>query len=272
MKNFLKNILYSKANYKFFIKNYTAISDLKNISYSSKSIRHFQFITPIEWKKSIKDNVIIFSPHADDEIIGMGGSIIKSFKDKSKIHCIYFSSSGIRSKECQLISKKLNFKNTELKFKENNFCITNNNLNKIAEIINKHKTKKIFIPFLFDDHDDHRRVNEILMELIKKKLIKNNFEIWAYQIYSFFPSNIYIDITNNIKEKIFYLKKYKSQLKKKNFDHLTMAMNAFNSRFVNTNKKKYLENFFVVPSKDYFSLCKKYFKNPKECYYNKNYI
>ena len=76
MKNFLKNILYSRSNYKFFIKNYTAISDLKNISYSSKSMRHFQFITPIEWKKSINDNVIIFSPHADDEIIGMGGSII----------------------------------------------------------------------------------------------------------------------------------------------------------------------------------------------------
>ena len=49
-------------------------------------------------------------------------------------------------------------------------------------------------------------------------------------------------------------------------------MNAFNSRVMNTNKKKYSENFFVVPSRDYFTLCKKYFKNPKECYYNKNYI
>ena len=272
MKNFLKNILYSRLNYKFFIKNFTSLNDLKQISYTAKSLRHSKIMNPIEWKKPIKDNTIIFSPHADDEIVGLGGTIIKSIKNKSKLHCIYFSSGGIRSKECKLVSNQMKFLMSELNFKENNFPINKKNLEIIADIINCHKPKFFFIPFLFDDHDDHRRVNQIFMELIKNNLIKNNFEVWAYQIYSFFPMNVYIDITKNIQKKIFYLKKYKSQIREKNFDHLTLATNALNTRFMNTTKKAYSENFFVCPSKDYYDLCKIYFKNPKRCYYNKNYI
>jgi len=115
-------------------------------------------------------------------------------------------------------------------------------------------------------------VNQFLTELIKKRMISKEFEIWAYQVYSFFPTNVYVDITKNIKKKIYYLKKYKSQIKKKNLDHLSTAVNAYNSRFINTSKKKYLENFFVLPVNEYFDLCKKYFKSPRNCYYNKKYF
>ena len=80
MKNFLKNILYSKLNYKFFIKNFTSLNDLKQISHTAKSLRHSKIMNPIEWKKPIIDNTIIFSPHADDEIVGLGGTIIKSIR------------------------------------------------------------------------------------------------------------------------------------------------------------------------------------------------
>ena len=38
IKKFIKNYLYSKVNFKFFIKNYTDLKDLKAISYAIKSI------------------------------------------------------------------------------------------------------------------------------------------------------------------------------------------------------------------------------------------
>ena len=272
MKRFLKNYLYSNLNYKFFIKNYTFLKDLKQISFLAKSMRHSLILQPIEWKKKFLGNTIILAPHADDEIIGLGGTIINSFKDKSTIHCIYFSSSEARKKECKVVSSLLKFSYTELRFREGNFQINKENLSLLSKKINFYKPKRIFLPFLFDDHDDHRRVNQFLMELIKRKMIDKKFEIWAYQVYSFFPTNVYVDITKIIKKKVYYLKKYKSQIKKKNLDHLSIAMNAYNSRFINTPEKKYLESFFVLPINEYFNLCRKYFKSPKNCYYNKNYF
>ena len=272
MKKFLKNYLYSNLNYKFFIKNYTFLKDLKQISFLAKSMRHSLTLQPLEWKKKFTGNTIIFAPHADDEIIGLGGTIINSFKNRSSIHCIYFSSSDKRQRECKIVSSLLKFSYTELKFKERDFRINKDSLSLLSEKINFYKPKRIFLPFLFDDHDDHRRVNQFLTELIKKRMISKEFEIWAYQVYSFFPTNVYVDITKNIKKKIYYLKKYKSQIKKKNLDHLSTAVNAYNSRFINTSKKKYLENFFVLPINEYFDLCKKYFKSPRNCYYNKKYF
>ena len=82
MKSFLKNYLYSNLNYKFFIKNYTFLKDLKQISFLAKSMRHSLILQPIEWKKKFLGNTIILAPHADDEIIGLGGTIINSLRDK----------------------------------------------------------------------------------------------------------------------------------------------------------------------------------------------
>ena len=80
--------------------------------------------------------------------------------------------------------------------------------------------------------------------------------------------------TSRMEEKIYrkYNRKYKSQIIKKNFDHLSTAVNAYNSRFINTSKEKYLESFFVLPVNEYFKLCKIYFKKTKNCYYNRNYL
>ena len=272
MKRFLKNYLYSKSNYKFFIKNYTALNDLKQISLCMKSMRHSLILEQVEWKRKFTGNTIILAPHADDEIIGLGGTILKSFKDRSKIHCIYFSIDKERAKECKIVSDALGFSYSDLGFKDYNFKINTKNLLTLSKKINSLKPKRIFLPLLFDDNDDHRRVSQFLMELIKMKLININFEIWGYQIYTFFPTNIYIDITKEIKKKNYFIRKYKSQIIKKKFDHLSTAVNAYNSRFINTSKEKYLECFFVLPVNEYFKLCKIYFKKTKNCYYNRNYL
>ena len=169
IKKFIKNYLYSKVNFKFFIKNYTDLKDLKAISYAIKSMRHRLVIEPYENKRLLKGNTIIFAPHPDDEIIGAGGTILKLIKDKTNIHCIYFSSTNETSKELKKVTNTLKFSSTELGLTANNFTINDEILNVISDQINLYKPKRIFLPFIFDDHDDHRRVSQIFMELFKKK-------------------------------------------------------------------------------------------------------
>ena len=80
------------------------------------------------------------------------------------------------------------------------------------------------------------------------------------------------DINKESVKKILALKKYKSQIEKKNLPHIALGLAAFNSRFINSKDRCYGESFFVLPIKDYVNLCKNYFKYPASCYYNKNYL
>ena len=241
-------------------------------------MRHSQVINPLIIKCPTKGNILILSPHPDDEIIGAGGTLIAAVKkNKSKVHCIFFSSYNRNKKlienEIKKVSKFVNFTYTCLKYFPDNFKIEDSTLKKIAEKINNLKPKKVFLPFLFDDHDDHRRVNEIILKIIEKNYInKLNFEIWGYQGYSTFPCNVIVDISENFNKKILALKKYKSQIEKKNLPHFALGLAAFNSRFINSKDRCYGESFFVLPIKDYVNLCKNYFKYPASCYYNKNYL
>lgn len=59
----------------------------------------------------------------------------------------------------------------------------------------EHGTQAIFLPFLPHDHDDHRRVNQLLLA-ISKELPADSIEAWAYHVYSTVIPNVVVDITD----------------------------------------------------------------------------
>lgn len=59
----------------------------------------------------------------------------------------------------------------------------------------EHGTQAIFLPFLPHDHDDHRRVNQLLLA-ISKELPADSIEVWAYHVYSTVIPNVVVDITD----------------------------------------------------------------------------
>ena len=116
----------------------------------------------------MKKNLII-APHADDETLGCGGTILKLKKRKESVNCIILSNYNKinnkklynqRLKELSKIKKHYKFDSFYLgEFTAN--TLDNNNKTKIIsllKIISNIKPKRIFVPYYNDAHSDHKTV------------------------------------------------------------------------------------------------------------------
>jgi LmbE family N-acetylglucosaminyl deacetylase len=111
----------------------------------------------------------------------------------------------------------------------------------------------LFVPILLDDHDDHRRANQLLWHAWRRGFVRNDTEVWCYQVYSPIISNIVVDISSVADRKAAAVRMWKSQMKIRKFDHYILGFNAFNIRLL--PKARYVEAFFVVPMLEYGELC-----------------
>ena len=115
----------------------------------------------------------------------------------------------------------------------------------------------ILIPFILDNHDDHKNANKLLLELSDDKKL----DIWCYQVYSNIIANAYCDITNVADTKYKIIENYSSQLKYFDYINWNKGLNAWNSRLSSLKNQKYIESYYIVPANDYIKLCRNYFNN-----------
>lgn len=177
-----------------------------------------------------KENILCIVAHADDEIIGAGGSLVKYVSEGKNIISLillYGERSEpwlkeeylikARVKESQKVDQSLGIKKTIfLGIKEKNY----KNLNeekvkeKIKNIILKYKPIKIFT-HAPDAHHAHRLVNKIIIEIFDGTNIKDSslftFTIWSLVDVNKNLPRLYIDITSTFSKKIKAIKKFKSQ-------------------------------------------------------------
>jgi len=275
--NRIERTLNTHQAYKFFIKDWIELNDLKLCSQIVSTMRFFKKIDPLEMSVPKANKIIIIAPHTDDEILGPGGTLIKCLMLNKSVTVIYLSSGKPivqNNKDAKEISRKLGFNSVFLDFPLGDFPITEDSISIIAQEINKVHPKAIFLPFLFDDHDDHRRASELIFNVSKvhQKLF-SNIEIWGYQVYTSLPLNVVVDITDVVDKKEELIRLYRAQAKVRDWANYSIGLNAYNSRFLKTgSKKSFAENFFVVPWHEYKKICSIYFQNPSSCYYNKNYL
>lgn len=179
-------------------------------------------------------NVLVIAPHPDDEILGVGGSIIKHINKGDNVYVCIVSEpnvpiyslehkSNIREEiknVHEFIGVKetilLDFTATELNRIEAHFLN-----NEIEKIINCFLPEVLYIPFYKDIHIDHRIVAKA--SLVAARPISQNFirTILSYETLSstewsidgVFNPNFYNDISNYIDKKKKALSLYKNQLR-----------------------------------------------------------
>lgn len=125
------------------------------------------------------------------------------------------------------------------------------------------------LPFIADDHDDHRRASH-LMWLARQKLESGRkFQIWAYQVYTTLIPNVVIEITDVAEQKREAIRRWRSQARSRDWAHFALGLNAMNSRLLpEATTPRYAEAFFVVPADAYDDLCQAYFSaDPSDIYY-----
>lgn len=181
-------------------------------------------------------NILVIAPHADDEIIGVGGTIIRNIEQGNNVYvCVVtrgkepiFSEKYMENlrRETIMCHKSIGIKETFfLEFpavmleKENRYEING----KISEVIQKVCPDEVYIPHIGDMQKDHQIVAECTMVGLRPKYEHKVKRIFAYEtlsetgwnipnIQNEFIANVYIDISDYLNKKIEALGFYKSQV------------------------------------------------------------
>lgn len=205
-------------------------------------------------------NILVCTAHSDDET-GMMGTILGYIDEGHNIIKIVFSSGEKsqphfkeeviikrRVRETLKISKEINLKDVvflnleDTKIKES--------FDKEAEkiifnILEQYKPEKIFIPSSKDPHIDHRAVNEIMLDLLKK--IRYDKDLYSYEVWNLVKEEnpiIYINTDKYIKRKIQIMKEFKSQW---HFMYtLILPMYLRSKLYGFKNKCNYAEKFYKL--------------------------
>ena len=210
---------------------------------------------------------LCFVAHPDDELIGIGGTLLKYAKDGEKIIIVIFSYGEksdpliqtetlqeTRIAESQKVGKKIGIH--ELLFlgledgKIRKSTKDEKILKHIEEIIKKYRPKKIFTHAKGDAHlsGDHIAVHSIVMKVIKRIKYKDyvyTFDVWSpLEILQRGNSKLYVDISNTFKRKIKLLGFFESQ--KASIYSLLPSLHVKARVYGNDIQCKYAEMFYKI--------------------------
>ena len=209
-------------------------------------------------------NILVFAPHMDDDVIGMGGTLLKYVKEKHNIIEIIFSKGekthphfkeevivGIRKKEMQKIADKIGIKEViyfDLKDLQLQEQIKKPAVKvRIKRIIERYNPEKIFTLSSSETHPDHRAVNEVILKVadsLKQKYPVYTFHIWTTPSLKNAPI-IYMDISKYFWKKIRLMKQHRSQWLMMYYQQILPVI--FRARFYGIkNNCRYAEKFEKV--------------------------
>lgn len=214
-------------------------------------------------------NVLVVSPHPDDETLGAGGTLLKLKKQGNKIFWLNITN---MSKEYGWSEDKINHRleQIELVKKEYKFdgfydlallpaglttVGEGEIIGKIRAVIEQVKPEWVMLPGQYDAHSDHHVVYNCCMACLKsfrapyvKRII--TMEIiseteFGYQNEVFSP-NFYVDITDELEKKIEIMKLYDTELENVPFPRSVENIKAVARYRGSSCFVKYAEAFRIV--------------------------
>lgn len=256
------------------MRDWIELGDLKTCAIVANTMRFRQNLEPLLMDAPKADRITVIAPHPDDEMLGPGGVLLHAIKSATPVHVIYLTSGKFPEEienETKSIGNKVGYTCQFLRLPLGAIPNDEKTVSLLAKALESSNPRALFLPFLFDDHDEHRRANELLLKAHDRGLLSKKIEIWGYQVYTALPGNVVIDITDVSSAKADVIRGWESQMRTRDWAHYMLGLNAFNCRFLKSRKVAYAECFFVLPLQDYIDLCRIYFVDPSKTYYSAGY-
>lgn len=258
----------SKANYKFVLKQLRPLLELPQAAKVLETKRFSSLLQPVAMARPEGSRLLVIAPHPDDELFGPGGTLLTALRAGAAAEVVYLTNGiagqrgVILASEARAVCDAWQVRPSFMSYAPGHIPREDPRFN---ELLARFTPDTVFIPFLLDDHDDHRRASELLACAIKTTGLR--FEVWAYQVYTSVPVNVVVDITSVIDEKIAQIETYKHVSGERDWGHYARGMAAANCRYIASREPVYGETFFVVPSYEYVEICEEYFDNPAHVVY-----
>ena len=183
-------------------------------------------------------NVLVISPHPDDETLGCGGTLFRHKKEGDDLYWIIvtgitedigWSKANVKRRNYEIkdVSKKYGFSNVF------NFCFPTTKLDTIpysdliqiiTEVYKKVEPEIIYMPYFNDVHTDHQIIAKALNSTFKWFRYPYIEKVLMYETpseteFSFiektiFNPNVFVNISDYIDKKIETMKIYESEMGK----------------------------------------------------------
>lgn len=176
--------------------------------------------------------VIVFSPHPDDEALGVGGTIAKYAQAGERVIVVVFSAgtashplhkerliTRARKEEALASHKALGVSESVFLMLDDNrlkeSIIENEIILKLHDLIKKEKPGKLFIPAIDDIHKDHRAVTHAILQLHSQYELTCpvfTYTIWnPLAVFKRGQPRLVVDVTDTHRAKMAALGEYKTQ-------------------------------------------------------------
>jgi len=184
-------------------------------------------------------NILIIAAHPDDELLGIGGTVIKHVEDGDKVFALILgegavSRDGSSIKDIKRLHQQTYAASKVVGFKEVFFCDFPDNsfdtvsllaiTKKVEFYLNKIAPQIVYTHFQNDLNIDHRRTFEAVLTACRPCNEKSPDELYTFETLSStewqtknvlqFQPNSYVNIENFIDKKIKALGKYAVEMKK----------------------------------------------------------
>lgn len=207
--------------------------------------------------------VSIVAPHVDDETLGCGGLLLKLKKQKVSTSVIFVSENSSKKLDKILNKIKEEYKLKSiyrLKYKPSTLDMVSKDelINKIKKCLINFKTSDLYLPNPDDIHSDHYHTFKSSLsaskwfrnKYIKKILIYETLSESEILTQNAFNPNVYINITDQIKNKIKIMRNYHSEIKKFPFPRSSISIDSLAKLRGSSCGHKYAEAFKIIFSKE----------------------
>lgn len=210
----------------------------------------------------VADKVLVLSPHPDDDALGCGGLLSALSDGGSKIKVIYFSdgSRGTRSgkvseelieqreAEAREAGKVLGVGEEKFLRLPDTKVVANMELGAtIRRELEFDKPDLLLSPGMEELHPDHHAVAAALTLALKN--FDQPLNIWLYEVWGIGRFNRLFIIDEYLNQKRQALKCHKSQMKVKEYDEGTLALNKYRALFLGAGK--YSEAYYSTGPRNY---------------------
>lgn len=171
--------------------------------------------------------VVVLIPHADDEVLGLGGTLLR-FAGHASVQLVYLTDgrigrgdvadeprmAAVRADEAHAVAARLGFSEPMMiGWNEHTFAEPANApalITRVAEVLERAQPDLVFVPFVWEAHGDHRYANHLLAEALLVTGLRPT--VCGYEVWSMAPPGWVVDISAQLESKLDLMRCYRSQL------------------------------------------------------------
>jgi LmbE family N-acetylglucosaminyl deacetylase len=177
----------------------------------------------------------VLAPHADDESMGMGGSLAKAARKGIETYLWVLTDGALggtesnlveqRQREAREAAKSLGMQGVQFHHQPDRQLRPDAALSqRLLDEIRRLMPSAVFFPGACELHPDHRACALLAWQVLQRMSVDAPAAV-SYEISAQSPVNCLVDITDAMEHKLLALQAYRSQLSQNNYVEIATALN-----------------------------------------------